>query len=152
MNKERIMQIVAESADIPEDQFNTANWYELRDGKATMCPIGKHLLEHPETRDSLGWKELSCAIGGKTVVRWDIDYHKFENYLDVSRDEWSELFNCQYKTYQEFADTINAFMDGMFEMRECRGDGCYSLYFAMPDDKSQVCDNCYDRMMELLGL
>jgi len=150
MNKERILQIVEESADIPENQFDTEHWFYLERGKLTMCPIGYFMIKHPELRDAFGWFTRDRVRSGHRVIVGDVDKGKCAEYLGLSLDEYYDLFCCPYKTQVEFADTIKAFINGEFELRECYHCNC--RYEALPDDEKQVCDSCAQDMLEMLGM
>jgi hypothetical protein len=152
MNKEIILQIVEESKEIPDSSLNFNTWYCEEDGVITMCPIGKHVLNHQELIKKLDVSSEAMFHKGHHKKCWHISPVRLAQYLNISDTAIDLLFNNPNLTRDQFVELVNKFITGEIEIRECQQEHCGYVYVTFPNDPACVCDNCKEDLLDMCGI
>ncbi len=152
MNTAIIRQIVEESKAIPDGMLTFKQWYSEENGVVTMCPVGRHILNHPVLVQTLNVRYDTVRFDHRHRKRWSLCNIRLAKYLDISEDESDFLFSNEGLTRSEFVDKVTSFVRGQLSVKTCCVNECSRMYTTAPDDKACVCDDCKNNMLEMCGL
>lgn len=151
MNTAIIRQILEESRKIPDEVLRFGVWYSNENGVVTMCPIGRHILNHPEIAEKLGVKSNMTMCRDIKEVQWDVSSFSISKYLDIEFHESDFLFGDLHLTRELFEANIEQFLAEEISIRECQGENCDIVFVTSPDEKCVVCDDCKGWMLDMCG-
>lgn len=173
MNVERIMQIVRELVEIPDQQLMFGSLYRKTSGNRweekgeSFSPLGYHIHKHPELKQLLDvnlktdeYKRIPTVSEmlkskGPFTIRtgwWVVDSKKLKEYLGLGDEHIDCIFYNSRFTRHQFVDTVTAFAKGELDIRECHRDECGIVFTTDTDDKACVCPECKEDLMAMCGL
>ncbi len=152
MNRKILIQILEESQKIPDKSLNFNTWLCVEDGKLMMCPIGQHILNHPELTGKLEVKSDAKSYDGHHKMAWDVKIVLLSEYLDISYEATEHLFSNPCLNRDEFVESVTEFVAGKIDIRECCHEQCCNSWATYPEDTRRVCNSCKDELLEMCGI
>ena len=152
MNADIIRQILEESKEIPDEVLRFHVWESSENGVTVMCPVGRHLLNHPEIYEQVGAESRTTTYDGIKKSCRKISTWKLSKYLDIELHEAYFLFNDPDLIREIFEDNIEKFLSGAMIIRECGGEDCDDVFATYPNDRCVVCRDCKEYMLGMCGI